>query len=227
MTEVLASGGTEIPSTVRDVVLARVAQAERVGVRRRRGRRDRAPARSTPALDDSRSAGTLPTRSTSASPPASWSQRTTAVAFRHELARVGRRGDAVADPAPGSPPRGPAGAHRDRPAARRISPASPITRRLPPTPTRCSGTRRRRPRRRRALGAHREAAAQYARALRFAGGLSPGEQATLLERRSDALLPHRRPGRRDRRARAGDRAAPSSGRASIGRPPPGAGSCPI
>ena len=37
------------------------------------------------------------------------------------------------------------------------------------------------------LGAHREAAAQYGRALRFAGGLPPGEQATLLERRSDAL----------------------------------------
>jgi len=35
-----------------------------------------------------------------------------------------------------------------------------------------------------ALGAHREAAAQYARALRFAGGLSQEAQADLLERRA-------------------------------------------
>jgi DNA-binding CsgD family transcriptional regulator/tetratricopeptide (TPR) repeat protein len=37
------------------------------------------------------------------------------------------------------------------------------------------------------LGAHREAAAQYARALRFCGSRSPEEQAPLLELRSDAL----------------------------------------
>jgi DNA-binding CsgD family transcriptional regulator/tetratricopeptide (TPR) repeat protein len=36
------------------------------------------------------------------------------------------------------------------------------------------------------LGAHREAAGQYARALRFAGALSPLERAELLERRSEA-----------------------------------------
>ena len=35
-----------------------------------------------------------------------------------------------------------------------------------------------------AAGAHREAAAQYARALRFADGLEPGGRADLLERRS-------------------------------------------
>jgi DNA-binding CsgD family transcriptional regulator len=35
-----------------------------------------------------------------------------------------------------------------------------------------------------ARGAHREAAAQYARTLRFAGSLSPAQRATLLERRS-------------------------------------------
>ena len=35
-----------------------------------------------------------------------------------------------------------------------------------------------------ALGAHRESAAQYARALRFADSLAPGERAELLERRS-------------------------------------------
>ena len=37
------------------------------------------------------------------------------------------------------------------------------------------------------LGAHREAAAQYARALRFCGSLPAEEQASLLELRSDAL----------------------------------------
>jgi DNA-binding CsgD family transcriptional regulator/tetratricopeptide (TPR) repeat protein len=37
-----------------------------------------------------------------------------------------------------------------------------------------------------ALGAHREAAAQYSRALRVAGGLPPGERAELLERRSES-----------------------------------------
>jgi len=37
-----------------------------------------------------------------------------------------------------------------------------------------------------ALGAHREAAAQYARALRFGDGLSPAVRADLLERRSNS-----------------------------------------
>jgi DNA-binding CsgD family transcriptional regulator/tetratricopeptide (TPR) repeat protein/GTPase SAR1 family protein len=37
-----------------------------------------------------------------------------------------------------------------------------------------------------AVGAHREAAAQYARALRFADGLPPGERADLLERQATA-----------------------------------------
>jgi ATP/maltotriose-dependent transcriptional regulator MalT len=37
------------------------------------------------------------------------------------------------------------------------------------------------------LGAHREAAAHYERALRVATGLTPSDRATLLERRSDAL----------------------------------------
>ncbi len=36
------------------------------------------------------------------------------------------------------------------------------------------------------LGAHREAAAQYARTLRFGGRLAPAERARLLERRADA-----------------------------------------
>ena len=37
-----------------------------------------------------------------------------------------------------------------------------------------------------AAGAHREAAAQYSRALRFADGLPPEERASLLDRRSAA-----------------------------------------
>ena len=49
--------------------------------------------------------------------------------------------------------------------------------------------------------------------------LSPGERASLLERRSRRPLPHGRPGRGDRRARAGDRALPRAGRRSRGRRP--------
>jgi DNA-binding CsgD family transcriptional regulator len=75
------------------------------------------------------------------------------------------------------------------------------------------------------VGAHREAAAQYERALRFSAGLADGERATLLERRSDALYHtdeqlaaiavlheaiehHRRAGAIDREAAARGRLVP-------------------
>ena len=53
-------------------------------------------------------------------------------------------------------------------------------------------------------GAYREAAAQYARALRFGGDLGPGDRADLLEGRSPGLLPRGRPDRGDRGDSRGD-----------------------
>ena len=97
-----------------------------------------------------------------------------------------RRGDAVPDAAPGAPPRGAARAHR-RPHgaadlariahhAEHAADGEAVLRYAPAAAE--QATR---------LGAHREAAAQYARALSFAESLSPEEQASLHERRSDAL----------------------------------------
>jgi hypothetical protein len=67
---------------------------------------------------------------------------------------------------------------RGRPTSRGL----PITRRRLATPTRCSSSRRRPVIAHLGFGAHREAAAQYARALRFAGGLPPEQRADLLGR---------------------------------------------
>ena len=105
------------------------------------------------------------------------------VAFRHELARLAveealppnrrlslhrKALTALADPPTGAPDLERLAHHADAagdgPAVLRFAPAA--------------GARAA------ALGAHREAAAQYARALQFADGLAPQEQAELLEHRS-------------------------------------------
>ena len=65
-----------------------------------------------------------------------------------------------------------------------IRPGSRTTPRRPATSTRCFASHLKRPLARSSLGAHREAAAQYARALRFGDRLPAGERAELLERRS-------------------------------------------
>ena len=106
------------------------------------------------------------------------------VAFRHELARL-----AVEE---ALPPHRRVALHRARdrgargaagPRAR-TRPASPITPTWRATGRPSCASRPRPPSARASLGAHREAAAQYARALRFADDLAPAEQAALLERRA-------------------------------------------
>ena len=64
-----------------------------------------------------------------------------------------------------------------------IWPGSRTTPRRPTTSRRCFASHLRQARAA-SLGAHREAAAQYARALRFGDRLAPAERAELLERRS-------------------------------------------
>ena len=95
------------------------------------------------------------------------------VAFRHELARLAVEGDV--------PPHRRRALHAAiarRPRGKRAtSRGSPTTPRRPATPRRCSSTRPRRRGRAAAASAHREASAQYARALRHSGSLPAVESA--------------------------------------------------
>jgi DNA-binding CsgD family transcriptional regulator/tetratricopeptide (TPR) repeat protein len=108
-----------------------------------------------------------------------------AVAFRHELARLAiegtvaphRRADlhrralaALAEPPSGAPDAARLAHHADA-----AGDAAAVLRYAPQAAARAT-----------ALGAHREAAAQYARALRFGEELGPGKRAELLEARSSA-----------------------------------------
>ena len=182
VTEVLAAGGDDIPATVRDAVLARAAQLgdsarrvldavavvpQRVEVRLL----ERLLGAEIEHLDECLASGMLRSEGL-------------AVAFRHELARLAVEG-AIA-------PHRRAALHREVLAALR----SPLE--GSPDPARmahhaeaagdgaavlefapAAGARAA------SLGAHREAAAQYARALRFADDLDLSDRGELLERRSD------------------------------------------
>ncbi len=100
-----------------------------------------------------------------------------AVAFRHELARL-----AVEE---SLPPDRRVELHRRVLVAldgQREPRVWRITPRAPATPMPCCASRSPRPAQASAFSAHREAAEQYARALRFAGGLAPPERADMLER---------------------------------------------
>jgi tetratricopeptide (TPR) repeat protein len=182
VTEVVAAGGGEIPATVRDAVLARAAQL-------------RDPARrvldalaviphgvevwlleqllhtEVEHLDECLTSGMLRSEDR-------------AVAFRHELARL-----AIEDAIP---------AHRSVPLHRKVLAALRTSPEGSSDPARMAHHAEAAgdgaavlefataaAERAAALGAHREAAAQYGRALRFADGLDPSERADLLERRSD------------------------------------------
>ena len=172
VTEVLAAGTGEIPHTVRDAVLARVARlsarrAPRCSRRSRSSRRRprsgcsrRSPATTLDRLEECLASGMLAARSRRRRLPA-----------RARPPR--RRGGARAAPAGRAAPRG---ARRARRAAgRRRDPArlahhaeaagdaDAVLRFAPAAAARAAS-----------LGAHREAAAQYARALRFADALPRG-----------------------------------------------------
>jgi DNA-binding CsgD family transcriptional regulator len=174
VTEVLSAPGAAIPATVRDAVLARAARLspparellERLAV---------IPGAADPELID---AADEPLDECLLSGMTRTAGR--AVAFRHELARLALEAEV--------PPRRRAALHREvlaRLDARSGDPArlahhaeaagdaDAVLRHAP-----VAGEHAAR------LGAHREAAAQFARALRWAGDLPVGERVLLLERRS-------------------------------------------
>jgi DNA-binding CsgD family transcriptional regulator/tetratricopeptide (TPR) repeat protein len=181
VTEVLAAGTSEIPQTVRDAVLARVARLSAPAHRLLE-----AIAIATPQaevwllealapdelhqLEECLASGMV-------------AAQDQGVAFRHELARLAVEGTL--------PPHRRVALHRAAAAALAAQPggaADParvahhadvagdgaaVLAFAPVAAARAA-----------ALGAHREAAAQYARALRYAGALAPEEQAALLEHRA-------------------------------------------
>jgi DNA-binding CsgD family transcriptional regulator len=179
VTEVLAAGKEEIPPTVRDAVLARVARvspgartmAEAVAVAPQEMELwlvDALASDADQCLEECLAAGILV-------------PRPGAVAFRHELARLAVEESlppnmqealhrqalaALASPAKGAPDVARLAHHAeaadDEKAVLRFAPEAAV--------------------RATAVGAHREAAGQYARALRFAGGLPMDERAELLGR---------------------------------------------
>jgi len=179
VTEVLAAGREEIPPTVRDAVLARVARVspgartvvEAVAV---------APAQMEPWLVEAL-AGDAAERLEECLAVGILIPRPGAVEFRHELARI-----AVEE---SLPPNLRAALHRKALAALASRGAPDVARlahhaeaadddeavlRFAPEAAMRAA----------AVGAHREAADQYARALRFARGLTVAERAKLLGRRA-------------------------------------------
>jgi DNA-binding CsgD family transcriptional regulator len=184
VTEALAAGGTAVPATVRDAVLSRVAHlgASAVAV-------VEAASVAPPMLDAALTLAVCGDASDSVDECLATGilvARDGGIAFRHELARV-----AIEETL--SPTRRLA-LHRavllaltDRPhdatdlarIAHHAEQAADRDAVLRYAPAAAEEATR--------LGAHREAAAQYARALLFAGNLSPEQQASLHELRSDAL----------------------------------------
>jgi AAA ATPase domain len=181
VSEVLAAGGAEMPDTVRDAVLARAARlphdarqlVEAVAI---------VPQRTELWLLEALAAGELAPLEACL---ASGMLRTDrdAVAFRHEIARIAieetlppdralalHRAALVALTAAGGRAVDLARVAHHAEAA---GDESAVLRHAPLAAEHAA-----------ALGAHREAAAQFARALRYAGGLSSERRAHLLERRA-------------------------------------------
>jgi DNA-binding CsgD family transcriptional regulator len=182
LTEVLAAGGQRIPPTVRDAVLARAA---RLGPDARRlleavavASRDAEPwliEAIAPAeaggLEECIGAGMLAASGEG-------------VAFRHELARRAVE-EAIAPDRRAALHRAALAALEAREGIARLDPArlahhaeaagdpEAVLRHAPAAAERAA-----------ALGAHRQAAAQYAQALRFADGLGAAERAGLLQARA-------------------------------------------
>ncbi len=179
--EVLASGGTVLPATVRDAVLGRAAALDRDAMQILEAIA-LTPPRAEPWLLEA-VAGTQIDRLDDCISSGLVKVDGRGVSFRHELARI-----AVDD---ATPPTRRRSLHRQILAALAGRPPSELDHaRLahhaegaadadavqefaPVAADRAAAT-----------GAYREAAAQYARALRFGGDLGPGERAELLERRS-------------------------------------------
>jgi DNA-binding CsgD family transcriptional regulator/tetratricopeptide (TPR) repeat protein len=181
VTEVLASGSGDVPHTVRDAVLARIARLsgpalallEAVAVVPPQAEfwlLETLAGEALGHLDECVTSGML-------------SSGTDRVEFRHELARLAVEESlptnrrialhrealtALADPPVGVPDLARLAHH-----AEAAGDVDAVLRFAPAAAARAAS-----------LGAHREAAAQYARALRFSDGAPPEERADLLDRRS-------------------------------------------
>jgi DNA-binding CsgD family transcriptional regulator len=181
VTEALASGGSEVPATVRDAVLARTARLgtqahdllDAVAVAPERAELwllEAIAPEALAALDECLASGVLHTERQ-------------AVAFRHELARMAleeslnplRRAELhrAALGALCHPPGGTRDLARLAHHAEAADDAAAVLEFAPAAADLAA-----------AVGAHREAAAQYARALRYGESLPPAERAELLERLS-------------------------------------------
>ena len=182
VTEVLAAGGAEMPETVRDAVLARAARLPS------RARRLLDVAAVVPGQVDfwllEELAGELVDELEACLASGMLSARATHVAFRHELARLAIEAaiapnrrivlqrsvlDALVARGGEDPDLARLAYH-----AEAAGDAQSVLRWAPRAGERAASS-----------GAHREAAAQYARALRFADGLSLQGRAELLQRRAD------------------------------------------
>jgi DNA-binding CsgD family transcriptional regulator/tetratricopeptide (TPR) repeat protein len=181
VTEVLVGGEEEVPPTVRDAVLARAARLD-ASARRLLDAVAVAPSpaelwlldelaeESVGSLGDCLSSGMLVSRAG-------------AVAFRHELARIAVEQSMAPDralvlhraalAALAAPPNGTPDAARLAYHAEAVGDADAVLCFAPAAAVRAAS-----------LGAHREAAAQFARALRFADGLPAEALARLLNRHS-------------------------------------------
>jgi DNA-binding CsgD family transcriptional regulator/tetratricopeptide (TPR) repeat protein len=183
VTEVLASEGAEIPETVRDIVLARVARlsASAVSV-------VEAASIAPPSLDAELTLAVCGEAADSVDECLASGvlrQVTGGIAFRHELARVTVEDSlsptrrlalhravllALTDSTRGADDLARLAHHAENAAD-----ADAVLRYAPAAAE--EATR---------AGAHRQAAAQYSRALRFAGGLSDTERGDLLDHLADA-----------------------------------------
>jgi DNA-binding CsgD family transcriptional regulator len=179
--EALAAGADVIPETVRDAVLARAARLEPAGRALLEAVAVVPPqadiwlleaiaGESIDGLDDCLASGMLKTEDAG-------------VAFRHELARLSLESSIApqrkvelhrsALAALAEPPDGALDLARLSHHADAAGDAEAVLRYAPAAAERAE-----------AVGAHREAAAQYARALTFGARLRPSERANLLHRRS-------------------------------------------
>jgi DNA-binding CsgD family transcriptional regulator len=180
VTEVLATADDAIPETVRDAVLARIARLDE-GARALLGIVAIVPLRAELWLLEALTDGDLTQLDACLASGVLRADRD-AVGFRHEIARVAveealsphqrmalHRSALAALVAPGARPDPARVAHH----AEAADDADAVLRHAPAAGEAAA-----------MLGSHREAAAQFARALRYAEGLTPARRAELLERRS-------------------------------------------